>query len=113
VAVAVPVLVLLVVNVVVPHPLPAALNDPPNLNVGRSSAIVSGVDVSSGELRAKMYEIDDGPSLTALPITSLLCWNPGVGATTAVDAEMDPLAAAIFVADASVTATVRVLRFAV
>jgi hypothetical protein len=71
VAVAVPVLVLLVVNVVVPHPLPAALNDPPNLNVGRSSAIVSGVDVSSGEFSAKMYEIDDGPSLTALPITSL------------------------------------------
>jgi hypothetical protein len=74
---------------------------------------VSGVDVSSGELSAKMYEMDDSPSLTALPITSLLCWNPGVGATTAVDAEMDPLAAAILVADASVTATVRVLRFAV
>ena len=82
-----PVLVLLVVNVVVPHPLPAALNDPPNLNVGRSSAIVSGVDVSSGEVSAKMYEIDDGDSVIACAITSLLCWNPGVGATTAVDAE--------------------------
>jgi hypothetical protein len=105
--------VLLVVNVVVPHPLPAALNDPPNLNVGRSSAIVSGVDVSSGELSAKMYEIDDGPSASGLTTSRRLCWNPAVGATTAVDAEMDPLAAAIFVADANVTATVRVLRFAV
>jgi hypothetical protein len=73
VAVAVPVLVLLVVNVVVPHPLAVGvLNDPPNLNVGRSSAMVSGVDVSSGELSANMYEIDDGPSVTALAITSLL-----------------------------------------
>ena len=44
-------------------------------------------------------------------ITSLLRWNAAVGAATAVDAVMDPLAAAMLVAEASVTATVRVLRF--
>jgi hypothetical protein len=75
--------------------------------------MVSGVDVSSGELSANMYEMEDGPSVTALAITSLLSWNPGVGATTAVDAEIDPLTAAMFGANANVTATVRVLRFAV
>ena len=113
VAVAVPVLALLLVNVVVSHPLIVAVaNDPANLNVGSSSVIVSGVLVSSGEFSAKMYEIDDAPSLTAFAITSLLSWNPGVGATTAVDAVMDPLAAPMLVARPSTTATVRVFRFA-
>jgi hypothetical protein len=112
VAVAVPVLVLLVVNVVVPHPLIEAVNDPANLNVGSNSAMVSGVVVSNGEFSAKMYEIDDDPSLTGFAITNLLSWKPGVGAVTCVDAVMDPLAAAMLVAEPSVTATVRVLRFA-
>jgi hypothetical protein len=58
--VAVPVLVLLVVNVVVPHPLAVAVTEPANLNVGSRSAMVSGVVVSSGELSAKMYVMDDG-----------------------------------------------------
>ena len=107
-------MVVLVVNVVVPHPLTVAVGDAlPNLNVGSSSAMVSGVVVSSGEFNAKMYEMDDGPSVTGFAITSLLSWNPDVGAVTAVDAVMDPLAAAISVADAIVTATVRVFRFAV
>ena len=113
VAVAVPVLALLLVNVVVPHPLIVAVANDASLNVGSSNAILSGVVVSSGEFSAKMYEIDDGPSLTAFAITSLLSWNPGVGAATAVDAVMDPLAAAMSVARPSVTATVRVFRFAV
>jgi hypothetical protein len=78
-------LVPLVVNVVVPHPLAAALNDPPNLNVGSSSAIVSGVDVSSGELSAKMYEIDDGAAVTALSINILLSWNAGARLDTVIE----------------------------
>ena len=59
-----------------------------------------------------MNEIDDGAAVAWFAITSLLLCSAAVGAATAVDAVMDPLAATMFAADASVTATVRVLRSA-
>jgi hypothetical protein len=82
------------VNVVVPHPLPAALNDPPNLNVGRSSAIVSGVDVSSGELSANENTAAVGAFTTAFPRCSpilTIC-----GSSTAVDAKIGVVEMSIF-----------------
>jgi hypothetical protein len=113
VAVAVPVLVLLVVNVVVPHPLAAALNDPPNLNVGSRSAMVSGVDVSRGTFSARVYVMDDGPCMTGFDIFNTLCINADVGYDTAVDAAIAVLETSMSLACARVTPTLRVLRFAV
>jgi hypothetical protein len=60
-----------------------------------------------------MNRIEEGPSVTDFETTNLVNRHVGIGATPAVDAEIDPLTAAMFVADASVTATMRVLRFAV
>ena len=63
VAVAVPELASATVNVVLPHPLSVTDAREPNWNVGSSSAMVSGVLVSSGELRAKVYVMDDGATV--------------------------------------------------
>ena len=54
VAVAAPVLAFATVKVVVPHPLFVTAASVPNWKVGSSSAMVSGVVISSGELSAKM-----------------------------------------------------------
>jgi hypothetical protein len=113
VAVAVPVFELLVVNVVVPHPLAAADNEPPNLNVGSNRAIVSGVVVSKGEFKVNMYAIEDDPEVTGFVITSLFLWKADVGATTPVDVDMEPTDAVMSDAEARATATVRVFRLAV
>jgi hypothetical protein len=72
--------------------------------------MVSGVEVSKGELSAKIYETEDVACVTGFAITSLLCWNAGVGATISVDFAI--ATAAMSDAAASVTATVRVLRSA-
>ena len=102
----------LTVKVAVPHPLsPGLVSKVPNTNDGNTRSTVS--PTSSGEFRAKMYVICDGASVTALWITNLLSWNAGVGAVTAVDAVIDPVVAAMFVAPCSTTPTVRVFRFAV
>ena len=110
VAVDVPELALATVNVVVPHPLSSTDASVPNWNVGSNSAMVSGVPVSRGEFRANVYVMEDGACVTGLGITSLLIWNPGVGAVTCVDLTMPT--AAMLVAAPRVTATVRVPRSA-
>jgi hypothetical protein len=56
--------------------------------------------------------MDEGASVTGLAITSWLYWNAAVGATTSVDGEIELAAAAMFAADARVTATVRSAKFA-
>ena len=71
-----------------------------------------GVPVSRGVFNANMNVMEDSAAVTGLATTSLLFWNAAVGATTWVDAVMDPLAAAMSVAEASATATVRVFRLA-
>jgi hypothetical protein len=60
VAVAVPEPAFATVKVVVPQPLSVTAASVPNWNVGRSKAMVSGVEVSKGELSAKLYEMEDG-----------------------------------------------------
>ena len=113
-AVEAPEFAVLVVNVVVPHPLMVAVpRGLVNWNVGSSRSILSGVAVSRGEFKAKMYVMDDGAAVTGFAITSLLLWNADVGAVIAVEAVMDPVVAAMSVAVPKVTATVRVFRFAV
>ena len=115
-ALAVPPFASATVNVVVPHPLTAR---PPTVlrpNVGSVSAMESLT--FSGTFNANVYEIDDGASVTAVMTVddgvfrtvSSLCFNAGVGAATAV--ELGIATAATFVAVASVTAAVRVFRFA-
>jgi hypothetical protein len=59
VAVAAPELAFATVKVVLPHPLSVTAARVPNWNVGRSRAMVSGVEVSNGELSAKMYVMED------------------------------------------------------
>jgi hypothetical protein len=110
VAAAAPELAFATVKVVLPHPLSTTAASVPNWNVGSFSAMVSGVPVSRGEFRANVNVMDDGATVTAFGITSLLIWNPGVGAVTAVDLVM--ATAAMLVAAPRVTATVRVLRSA-
>ena len=113
VAAAVPVPVLLAVNAVLPHPLMLGAANVPNWKSGSTSAMLSlGVPVSRGVFSAKMNDIAERPAVTALLISSLVFWNAATGATTWVDAVMDPLAAAMSVAEASATATVRVFRLA-
>ena len=70
------------VNVVVPHPRFVTADNVPNVKVGSFRAMVSGVPLSSGEFSAKMNVMDDGACVAGFSITSLLCWNPGVGAVT-------------------------------
>ena len=113
VAVAVPVSVLLAVKAVLPHPLMLGAANVPNWKSGRTSAMLSlGVPVSRGVFNANMNVMEDSAAVTGLAMRSLLFWNAAVGATTWVDAVMDPLAAAMSVAEASATATVRVFRLA-
>ena len=50
--------------------------------------------------------------MTGFAMTSLLLWNAGVGAVIAVEAVMEPVVAAMFVAAPKATATVRVFRLA-
>ena len=101
-------------NVVLLHPLSAGdPSVPANWKSGSTSAMLStGLPVSRGAFRAKLNVIDDGAAVTGLAITSLLCWNAAVGATTSVDGEIELLAAAMFAADARVTATVRLAKSA-
>jgi hypothetical protein len=84
----------------------------PNTNIGKTITIVSGVVISSGEFSTKTNVTDDLAAVTGLAITNLLIWKAGVGAATAVDGFMDPVVAAMFAADANVTATVLVFRLA-
>ena len=113
VAAAVPVPVLLAVKAVLPHPLMLGAANVPNWKSGRTSAMLSlGVPVSRGVFNANMNVMVDSAAVTGLAMSSLLFWNAAVGATTWVDAVMDPLAAAMSVAEASATATVRVFRSA-
>jgi hypothetical protein len=109
-----PVLAPAAVNTVLPHPLSSGdASDPANWNDGSTSAMLSaGLAVPRGAFRAKLNVIDDSAAVTGLAITSLLCWNAAVGAVTSVDVVIDPSDAAMLVADARVTATVRVLKFA-
>jgi len=109
---AAPEFALATVKAVLPQPLRDGVATVPNTNVGNTNSMVSGVEISRGEFSAKMKVIDDLAAVTGLAMTSLLCWNPDVGAVTAVDGLMDPVAAAMLAADASVTATVRVFRLA-
>jgi hypothetical protein len=105
------------VNTVLPHPLSSGTelgesSELANWNDGSTRAILSsGLVVPRGAFRAKLNVIDDGAAVTGLAITSLLYWNAAVGAATSVDVVIDPSAAAMSVADARVTATVRVLKF--
>jgi len=100
------------VKVVLPHPLNTGDASVPNTNVGKTITIASGVAISSGEFSTKKNVMDDLAAVTGLAITNLLSWKAAVGAITAVDVVMDPVVAAILAADANVTATVRVFRFA-
>ena len=112
VASAVPVPVDVAVNVVLPHPLSVgSVSNVPNAKFGNFSAMVSVA--TRGAFSANMNVTDDDAAVTALSITNLLSSNADVGATTAGDDVIDPVAAAIFVASCSVTADVRVFRFAV
>ena len=109
---AVPELALVAVNVVLPHPLSVgSVSSVPNTNDGNTRPILSVA--SKGAFNANMYVTDDGASVTALWITSLLTWNADVGAVTAGDDVIDPVVAAMSVAACSVTADVRVFRSAV
>jgi hypothetical protein len=119
VAVVCPELAVPAVNSVAPQPLLSsgtelgASSVLANWNDGSTSAMLSaGAAVPRGAFRAKLNVIDDSAAVTGLAITSLLCWNAAVGAATAVDVVIDEVAAAMSVADARVTATVRVLKFA-
>jgi len=113
VASASPVLAAVAVKTVLPHPLSAGDPSVPNWNAGSTKAMLStGLPVSRGEFRAKLNVIDDRASVTGLAITSWLYWNAAVGATTAVDGEIELLAAAMSAADARVTATVRLVKSA-
>ena len=108
---AVPELALVAVNVVLPHPLSVgSVSSVPNTNDGNTRPILSVA--SKGAFNANMYVTDDGASVIALWITSLLTWNADVGAVTAVETVIDEVAAAIFVAPCNVTATVRVFKSA-
>jgi hypothetical protein len=110
VASAVPVPVDVAVNVVLPHPLSVgSVSNVPNTKLGSFSAMVSVA--IRGAFSANMNVTDDDAAVTAFSITNLLSWNADVGATTAGDDVIDT--AAIFVASCSVTADVRVFRFAV
>jgi hypothetical protein len=113
VAVVCPVLAAVAVNTVLLHPLSAGDPSVPNWKSGSTSAMLStGLPVSRGAFRAKLNVIDDSAAVTGLAITSWLYWNAAVGATTSVDGEIELAAAAMFAADASVTATVRSAKFA-
>jgi hypothetical protein len=113
VAVASPVLAAVAANTVLPHPLSAGDPSVPNWNDGSTNAMLStGLPVPSGALSAKLNVIDDRASVTGLAITSWLYWNAAVGATTAVDGEIELAAAAMSAADARATATVRLAKSA-
>ena len=86
------------------------MSNVPSTKLGSTSAMESVA--SRGAFRANMYVMDDGASVTALSITSLLRMNADVGATTAVDEVIDPVVAAMLVAASNVTAAVRVFRSA-
>ena len=100
----------LAVNVVLLHPLKLYVPIVPSVNDGNSNAISSFT--SRGAFNANMNEIDDGAAVTGFDITNALCWNAGVGCTTAVDIVIC-VDAATSVADANVTPTNLVFRFAV
>jgi hypothetical protein len=108
VAVAVPELASDVVNVVVPHPFIVGVAKLLSANVGSTSAMLSLA--ASGTFNANVYERDDVAVVTGLSMLNTLCFNAGVGATTAVDVVI--AVAATLSAVANVTATVRVARFA-
>jgi hypothetical protein len=78
VAVDVPVFALVLVNVVVPHPLVAGVdNDPPNLNCGRTSVILSE-PASSCTFNTNANTIAEGAPCTAFAMTNELCSNAGM-----------------------------------
>ena len=99
------------VNVVVPHLFALTLARVPNVNVG-STRVIASLLCTSGVLSANMNEMDDGPSVTGLSMVSTLCWNAGVGATSAVDSVIDVVALAMSFAAARPTPTLRVAAFA-
>ena len=109
---AVPELAFVAANVVLPQLVLSvgSVSSVPNTNDGNTKPILSVA--SKGAFNANIYVTDDGASVTALSITSLLTWNADVGAVTSVDAVIDEVAAAIFVAPCNVTATVLVVKSA-
>ena len=112
VASAVPELAFVAVNVVVPHPLSlGSVSNVPNTKLGSSSAMVSVA--MRGAFSAIMKVTEVATSVLGRSIIRRVSWNADVGATTAGDDVIDPVAAAIFVASCSVTADVRVFRSAV
>jgi len=106
--VAVPELVPIAVNVVVPQPLVVAVSpDAAIENVGNTNAIE--LPAVKEMLSANMNEIADGAVITGLSMVSKLCCNTDdVGAVVSVDDEI--VTAVMSAASANVTATVRALR---
>ena len=96
------------VKVVVPQPLTVIDPSVPIPNVGNTNAMVSAAFI--GTFNANVNTIEDGADVTGLLITNEVRWNAGVGCVTAVDTAI--AVDVMSLADASVTATILVLRFA-
>ena len=108
VAVVVPELALVAVNVVVPHPPdPTGVASVPRVNDGNTNAIAS--DIAIGAFNSNVYDNDDSDHMYGSAIVKMLVLN--AGASTAVDVVI--AVAPMSVAELNVTAAVRVLRPAV